>query len=104
MMSKEQSLRWLVLVFLFTFSTAAHAQENCYDTVRLVSLLTFAEIECREDFGASKVAHSIQSCATVLPEAEFDRITREADDEFRARTLKDGLPLICSTTRKSIGR
>jgi hypothetical protein len=95
---------WLIVALIIASCVFAQAQEDCYETVRSVSTLTFAEIECREDFGASKVSQSIQSCASVLSESEFDRITRAADDAFRLKTLKEGLPSVCAEARHSISK
>lgn len=95
---------WLIAVFILAFCVSAKAQEDCYETVRSVSTLTFAEIECRDDFGAGKLAQSVQSCASVLTETEFDKTTRAADDAFRSRLLKEGLPLICAEARQSAGK
>ena len=92
---------WLIIAIILASCASAKAQEDCYETVRSVSTLTFAEIECREDFGAAKLAQSVQSCASVLTESEFDKTNRAADDAFRSRLLREGLPLICVEARQS---
>ncbi|KQT56080.1 hypothetical protein ASG52_24480 [Methylobacterium sp. Leaf456] len=94
----------LVAAITLASCTAAHAQGDCYDTVRSVSTLTFAEIECRENFGASAAAGAVQSCATVLSEPEFDQATREADTAFRSRLLKEGPATVCADMRRTAAR
>lgn len=93
-----------VTVIVLASCIATHAQGDCDDTVRSASMLTFAEIECRDDFGAGRRAEAIQSCASLLSEPEFDRITREADGAFRSRILKEGLASVCAQMRQSAGR
>jgi len=94
----------LVTAITLASCVSAKAQSECYDTVRSVSTLTFAEIECREDFGASAAAGAVQSCATALSEPDFDQTTREADTAFRSRVVKEGLAAVCADTRRSVGR
>ncbi|GAB6842150.1 hypothetical protein HNR00_004032 [Methylorubrum rhodinum] len=94
----------LVTAITLASCVSAKAQTDCYGTVRSVSTLTFAEIECREDFGASAAAGAVQSCATVLSEPEFDQTTREADTAFRSRVVKDGLAAVCADMRRSARR
>lgn len=94
----------LIVAFILASCVSVQAQEDCYETVRSVSSLIFAEIECQEDFGTSKLAQSVQSCANVLSETEFDKTTRAADDAFRSKVLKQGLSAICAETRVNIGR
>lgn len=94
----------LVVAIILTACSTAWAQGDCYGTVESVSTLTFAELACREDFGASRSAEAIQSCAAILSEPEFDRVTRAADDAFRARLLREGLASVCAGLRASAGR
>lgn len=94
----------LVTAITLASCSVAHAQGDCYGTVRSVSTLAFAEIECREDFGATKAADAIQSCASVLSEPEFETTTKEADDAFRSRLLKEGRAAVCTDMRRTAGR
>lgn len=93
-----------VAAIILASCLSATAQGDCSETVRSVSTLAFAEIACGDDFGSRARADAIQSCAAMMSEPEFDRVTREADGAFRARLLREGSAALCAELRASAER